>query len=638
MANTNNTNQIKFDLKMINDVITRLTDNKSVRLQLPENGILNIDRQLPFLLVYRQPEERVDYGTEKLIQGEASYLIVSAKEKYLKATRMLLTKLSAHLAEMLGAFLIIEVWSAGEDHYRKKHHGVETGPHFRILGKEDYVNNAILSSFRKRFAKIHLYKHPAELDVKRYSRVYPPGAKDIFVPPGNSNNVYFVGIEVEPIYRDPDDKQSYPLTLEPLQRSLTRALKQVFYDFVNKNTLQSPPHFYSLGKQALVKAVWDVDKALAEIGNSFDLLLNITPVNGTKAFNRFKRMKFQEEPKFEYAPRPIEPTRLKYGLYKISLEKIEDPILSHLFREKQDELDRQITLIIDRGTKKFLYGSMQLWGGVSNSLYELAKTILETVPPSARESHPRNLVSAEEFALHARREIAIYKEMNPDFDATVELGPGLGSLMVSKNRLIIGEGFTAPRSRITPLLHHEVGTHLLTYFNGKAQPFKQLYAGLPGYDETQEGLAVLAEYLSGGLSLPRMRILAARVVAVKSMIDGATFVDTFRILKYKYGISEKISFVICKRVYRGGGLTKDAVYLNGLVKLISYLKKYSDLTPLFIGKINTKHIPVVRELKWREIVKEPKVIPRYITEPETEARLKKILEASSILELIERRR
>ena len=45
------------------------------------------------------------------------------------------------------------------------------------------------------------------------------------------------------------------------------------------------------------------------------------------------------------------------------------------------------------------------------------------------------------------------------------------------------------------LLHHEVGTHLVTHVNGTHQPIKVLGVGLAGYDETQEGLAVLAEYL-----------------------------------------------------------------------------------------------------------------------------------------------
>ena len=38
---------------------------------------------------------------------------------------------------------------------------------------------------------------------------------------------------------------------------------------------------------------------------------------------------------------------------------------------------------------------------------------------------------------------------------------------------------------------------MLTYRNGDSQPLKLLAVGLPSYEETQEGLAVLAEYVDG---------------------------------------------------------------------------------------------------------------------------------------------
>ena len=86
------------------------------------------------------------------------------------------------------------------------------------------------------------------------------------------------------------------------------------------------------------------------------------------------------------------------------------------------------------------------------------------------------------------------------------------------------------------MLHHEVGTHVVTYQNGARQPLKLLTIGLPGYDETQEGLAVLAEYLTGGLDPRRLRVLAARVVAIAEMLDGAAFLEIFDSLRTEYRI------------------------------------------------------------------------------------------------------
>src|SRR4029078_9387992 len=103
----------------------------------------------------------------------------------------------------------------------------------------------------------------------------------------------------------------------------------------------------------------------------------------------------------------------------------------------------------------------------------------------------------------------------------------ISELMVSFARLLIPEAAAIRADRVEPLLHHEVGTHVVTYQNGARQPLTLLALGLPGCDETQEALAVLAEYVVGGLDPRRLRVLAARVVAVDRMLDGAGFLEIF---------------------------------------------------------------------------------------------------------------
>src|SRR5690606_1067345 len=111
----------------------------------------------------------------------------------------------------------------------------------------------------------------------------------------------------------------------------------------------------------------------------------------------------------------------------------------------------------------------------------------------------------------------------PKLDATVSIKSDVVGLMVSKGQLIIGASFKTPVNRVEALIHHEVGTHILTFYNGKAQPLKQLSNGLADYDELQEGLAVFSEYLVGGLTKERLRLLAGRVIAAKSLIEGGDF-------------------------------------------------------------------------------------------------------------------
>src|SRR5690606_33037527 len=141
-------------------------------------------------------------------------------------------------------------------------------------------------------------------------------------------------------------------------------------------------------------------------------------------------------------------------------------------------------------------------------LLNVARDVLRNVEPVRRSGAVTSPVSAEEFAVAARAEIEYYRIAYPEIAASVQVRPDLVGLMVSQGNMLIGEGLALRPERVAPLIHHEVGTHVLTYYNGRSQPLQQLYTGLAGYDELQEGLAVLAEYLVDGLDASRMRVLA----------------------------------------------------------------------------------------------------------------------------------
>ncbi|MDH3269579.1 MAG: DUF1704 domain-containing protein, partial [Ignavibacteria bacterium] len=67
----------KIPDSLIYEIQERLSQGKQVRRALPFDGRLHIDRTLPFLVVYRRPHNYSDKGTDRLVKGEASYLIIS---------------------------------------------------------------------------------------------------------------------------------------------------------------------------------------------------------------------------------------------------------------------------------------------------------------------------------------------------------------------------------------------------------------------------------------------------------------------------------------------------------------------------------------------------------------------------------
>jgi uncharacterized protein (TIGR02421 family) len=162
-----------------------------------------------------------------------------------------------------------------------------------------------------------------------------------------------------------------------------------------------------------------------------------------------------------------------------------------------------------------------------------------------------------------------------------------------------------------------------------------LKVGLAGYDGLQEGLAVLAEYLVGGLSRGRLRTLAARVVATDQMIRGTPLTETFRVLTQEHGFQPRPAYTIALRVYRGGGLTKDAVYLRGLMEMVEYIRRNGDLEPLFIGKLAMDHIPIVRELLLRGVLRPPPLRPRYLDDPQAANRLQRLRQTANALDLLD---
>ncbi|NIP84505.1 MAG: DUF1704 domain-containing protein [Planctomycetales bacterium] len=628
--------------RLIAEVRARLSAGKAVRRTLP-GGRLHMDRPLPFLCVYRFPP-RPDEGTRQLVLGEASFLFAPGAATIRKSLSKLVAAIVEVMTARFGAFLIIEVWSTSaaeviDAHEESLMEPTELRPAFTICARGPSMPARTVAMLRANLERIQYLRQRAEVAVDYAAEGHPPGLPPFFSAKQYQQfNCQTIGLAVRPMYRDPGSGDVFPAVLRTLRRGVGRSLKQAFFKFTQTRTNAKPRHFYSLGRRAMVKAVWKVDARLAEISDSFDFLLQVTPVNAAAAWREFRKSRFEKAPRFYYRPLAVEPTTMKRRLYEVAIENIEDPTLAHLFRQRQDELDRKITMLSDIGSPRFLLGSLQVYGGVHPPLLDVASQLLNRIPPHARDDSRAGHIEAAAFAEHAREEIAAYRRQYPDFTAEVIVRDDIFSgMLCSGGDLLIGRQTRVPVNRVRALLQHEVGTHLLTYYNGLAEPFQQLHGGFAGYDALQEGLAVLAEYLVGGLSRPRMRLLAARVVAAAQMISGATFVETFRLLDRHYEFSQRVAYTLTMRTYRGGGLTKDVVYLSGLLEMLDYLATGGDLEPLWVGKIATDHIPLIRELRHRQVIKPPPLSPLYLHDPEALRRLGWLRQKRTVLDLISAR-
>jgi uncharacterized protein (TIGR02421 family) len=625
----------EISASLIESVCDRLSRNLRVRRTLPGKGRLHIDRQLPFLCVYRQPPDYVDAGTERLVKGEASYLIAPGAAAYHKTVSNLVRQVGKTLSEQFGALLIVEIWAAPEGGKANDPAVPTVLPTFTIHAPKAAGLARTVEALQTPLERVKILKHGVNVVVVRDGKRHPPEMKPLLTTAeARELNCSFIGIAAPPVYRKPDSQQEFPLLSRSLRRSLSLSLRRTFFEFARSHTTHRPKHFHTLGRKAVVKAVWEIDRQLAAVGNQFDYLLQLTPVNPNGAWKQFQRERFEKVPEFHYRPLPIDPSVLKRELFKITIERVEDPALQRLFQQKQEELELKLTMLRDRDTPRFLYESLQLFGGVKDKLLLLAEDLLNELSIKGRREQGPN-IDATAFARRAEEEFEFYRRTFPEFKARTHVADDVSGLIVSRGKLMINSDLSLPPSRVAALLAHEVGTHLLTYYNGRMQPFQQLYSGLAGYEELQEGLAVLSEYLVDGLTRSRMRQLAARVVAVRRLTEGASFVDTFRALDREFQFNQRAAYNITMRVYRGGGLTKDAVYLRGLVALLKYVQHGGDLNPLLVGKMAVEHIPIIKELQYRNVLKPVPVVPRYLQDPAALARLERLRGgAGSVVDLV----
>lgn len=618
-----------FD-RVIAVVHDRLSRNLRIRRTLPGDGRLRLDRQLPFLCVYRTPPAGRDNGTRELVTTEAAYLFASGEPQYAAGINRLCRSISETIEEHFGALLLLEIWSDEEPSdgpFR-----MPTHPAFRIVAPQCQSLGTTLEALQAGLSEVRLHGVRAEVEIAQASHIAPAGLDSL--APGCRGGCVSIGIAVRPVYRDPSTGARFPIVLQSVRRQLAVAIRKAVFAFTGRQQSQSVAHFEALGPSTMARAAREVDQQLCEVAQSFEFLLQATPVNSEAAWEEFTASGHRRLPVLYYRPLPYHPTMLKRQLYSIAVERIEDSTLAQLFEQKQDELGHQLDALKHIGARSFFYDSLHLYGKPDDELVQLADDILVRTHDADDFASDGHFAAAQVVAA-AREHIDYYHQQLPDFHAKVQLTNTLASaMMVAHDQLFVSETASIREHRLEPLLHHEVGTHLLTYFNGRQQPLRQLYAGFAGYEALQEGLAVLAEYLVGGLTIGRTRVLAGRVAAVRSIVEGATFIETFDLLHRQRGLGAKTAFMTTLRVYRGGGLTKDALYLEGLRDLLAYLRRGHDLEPLYVGKISLKHVPMVQELRRRGLVQPPALLPRFWEDPAHVERLEKCRH-SSLLELLE---
>lgn len=594
-------------------------------VKLPGKGQLRVDRRLPFIAFVRIPPEDPDYF-HRLLSSSASFLIwdeKAAQEEWKEEAdgylQSLLRSLIRRFQPHFGAFLLLELWpSAIRESARV------------LLRKQDRADE-MWQTIQVRLPTLG-FGEKLELTYEDAT------AKDTWNGPLPSDwarkyKVHQLGISLPLLYLSPT-RAYFPSLFRAYRRRLDVILRHIFFAFMHEATPERPTSFQALGTRSLVKLVWKVDQELAAIANSFSLLLSITPTNVERAFQSFSRSNYQSNPTWEYRPLTVDPALLKGELFRIPIEQVDDPVFYRMFEQKRRQLELKITMLAYRRRPDFMHASLSLYGAVEPELKALALKILREIE-KAKPSTNERFLTAEEFADRARREIRWYRRLDKRFAAEAHIVPDMGrAIMCQGGNLLIGAEARVSRQRLEALIQHEVGIHLVTSYNGKCQPLQQLSVGLSDYLPFQEGMAIVAEVAMGGLDRGRLRHLAGRVLAVDCLLSGLTFEETFNHLRKEYDFPLRALFEMVARVYRGGGFTKDSVYLRGLVETLRLIPQQDDFDGVFMGKIGFHHIPLIRELQSRAVLQPAPFRPRFLVLKSARERIARLRAGVEVTDLV----
>jgi uncharacterized protein (TIGR02421 family) len=357
--------------------------------------------------------------------------------------------------------------------------------------------------------------------------------------------------------------------------------------------------------------VFDIDSNLNRLVRNIELLNYINPSNIASEKKKFYSSKFNYEPQFKYPKMKFNGYKLHRLFFSQRLERIADEDIRQLYEDVIYEYSGLIECIETIGHgRKFYFNSLKSFGTPTEKDIENAKFILRFDDSEFDEEMIPNY-----DALEAR---AYFDEFSKryDFNYNIKISNNLSAAAMVLNNtqtLVLRKSHKFSKNQLKVLTNHEIGVHMVTTFNGLDQPLKVFSNGFPNNVETQEGLAVYSEFMSGCLTIARLKELAFRVIAVDSLNKGYSFADTFHLLHNQHKVERDKAFSITQRVHRGGGFTKDHLYLRGLKKVYQYAKQGKDLGVLLTGKVTMSYIPTIEKMQDLGLA----VKPKYVTDAYT---------------------
>lgn len=415
-------------------------------------------------------------------------------------------------------------------------------------------------------------------------------------------------LEVKKVFMDEKTGEPFPLVIEALQAGLNSAVLATAGEYA-RQLGKKKVNVSHLTSSLIEPIVLKIDKEIYRLSNKIDTLHYVNPIN----FHHEKRLFFSKRdyiPSFHYRQLRVDPYAFREKLYSLPISQIQDPVLRSLYRSVVDGYAARTDMITSIGTPQFKYNSLRYYGepspqDIANAQFLLHASQLPSYVKEEANITPDKAKKAFEDLVKEYK-IKFSVAISNRIVARAMVEPGRKMILVNSNSKLTS-------THLNALLSHEFGIHALTTANASEQPLTILGIGLPGSTETQEGMAILSEYLSGNLPLSRLKLLALRVLAIKMLMEGESFRTIYQFAVDKYHLDKEEAFALTARVFRGGGFTKDYLYLSGFCKIIS-LSQHRTMDALMVGKTSLPFLNAIDNLIERGLLKKPTHIPRFFVQ------------------------
>ncbi len=258
----------------IEQILKSVKEQSVTNCSLPGSGMLHIEKDLPYLIIYRWRED--DSGTERLVISESSFMIIGKEE--FTGYQNLLFALANQLSEKFELYLLLEIYAGESD----SNLFCIKGPAKRLPSTVETLKNE-LNKTNQLYPGMTM-----DVEIKDTGKRQREG-DDPLMSIGDTKNcgAVLMGLEIPPLYRS-ENERLYPVFFRDFRDFVIQCIHIAIYDFLRVQTSSGIPSYMALGRQYLKDNVFEIDKKLSDIEQSYQFLWLVSPSNIEEISSRAK--------------------------------------------------------------------------------------------------------------------------------------------------------------------------------------------------------------------------------------------------------------------------------------------------------------------------------------------------------------